>query len=139
MPESLRLNFLTPALIKFNPDGQRGSSRPVRVPEFHVLIKRLRDRINRLATAYCATEVKVDYKELGKKAEDVKISSVEGEWKKGSRKTRDGETQNLGGFIGPVTYEGDFEEFLPLLRLGEYIHVGKNAVFGNGWYQIDWG
>jgi hypothetical protein len=31
-----------------------------------------------------------------------------------------------------VTYAGDLAPFLPLLRLGELIHVGKNAVFGNG-------
>ena len=26
--------------------------------------------------------------------------------------------------------------FTPLLRIGECIHVGKNAVFGNGWFVI---
>jgi len=85
--KGLRLNFLTPTLLRFNPGGRKGFSKSVRVPEFHVVIKRLRDRINRLATAYCSTEL---------------------------------------------------EEFLPFIRLGEYIYVGKNAAFGNGWYRIDW-
>ena len=67
----------------------------------------------------------------------MKISSVQGEWQEKSRKTRAGERQNLGGFVGSITYEGDFEEFLPLLRLGEYLHIGKNAAFGNGWYRIE--
>jgi hypothetical protein len=28
--------------------------------------------------------------------------------------------------------------FLPLLRLGELVHVGKAAVFGNGRYEVSW-
>jgi hypothetical protein len=135
-PETLTLNFLTPTLLMFNLDGRRGASRPVRVPEFHVAVKRLRDRINRLATAYCGTELQVDHKKMGIKAEEVKIYSVHGGWRERSRKTRAGERQDLSGFVGSITYEGDFEEFLPLLRLGEYLHVGKNAAFGNGWYEI---
>jgi hypothetical protein len=134
---TLRLNFLTPTLLMYNPEGQKGASKPIRVPEFHVVIKRLRDRINRLATAYCGTELHVDYKELGKRAEGVQISSVQGGWQEKTRKTRAGERQDLSGFVGSITYEGDFEEFLPLLHLGEYLHVGKNASFGNGWYRIE--
>ena len=133
---TIKLNFLTPTLLRFNPRGDKGSSRPVMVPAFHVVIKRLRDRINRLATAYCSTELKVDYSELGRRAERVKIDSFRGGWEKRGRKTRSGEAQDMGGFVGTVTYEGNLQEFLPLLRLGEYLHVGKNAVFDNGWYQV---
>jgi hypothetical protein len=136
-PGPLTLNFLTPTLLMYSPDRERGTSRPMRVPEFHVVVKRLRDRINRLATAYCGTELQVDYKELGRKAEEVKTSSAQGEWQERSRKTRAGERQDLSGFVGSITYEGDFEDLLPLLRLGEYLHVGKNAAFGNGWYRVE--
>ena len=45
-------------------------------------------------------------------------------------------SQDLSGFVGEVTFEGNLEMFLPYLKLGEYLHVGKNAVFGNGWYEI---
>jgi len=136
LPKSLALTFLTPTLLMYNPDGGKGASKPMRVPEFHVVVKRIRDRVNRLATAYCRTELNVDYKKLGKKAESIKIISVQGGWQERSRKTRAGERQNLSGFVGSITYEGDFEKFLPFLRLGEYLHVGKNAAFGNGWYKI---
>lgn len=136
LDKNVTLNFLTPTLLMYNPDGKKGATKPMRVPEFHVVVKRLRDRINRLATAYCGTELQVDYKELGTKAEGVKILSVQGGWQERSRKTRAGERQDLSGFVGSITYEGDFEEFLPLLRLGEYLHVGKNAAFGNGRYRI---
>jgi hypothetical protein len=36
---------------------------------------------------------------------------------------------NLGGLlVGEATYEGDLAEFMPLIRLGELIHVGKGTV-----------
>ncbi|OPX88851.1 MAG: hypothetical protein A4E52_01161 [Pelotomaculum sp. PtaB.Bin013] len=43
---------------------------------------------------------------------------------------------NLGGVVGRVEYEGDLGEFMPLLRLGELVHVGKGAVFGMGKFII---
>jgi CRISPR/Cas system endoribonuclease Cas6 (RAMP superfamily) len=45
-------------------------------------------------------------------------------------------THDLSGFVGEVSFEGDLAPFVPYLKLGEYVHVGKNAVFGNGWYEI---
>ena len=42
----------------------------------------------------------------------------------------------MGGFIGSITFEGDFKSYLPFLLLGEYIHVGKGTSFGLGKYKI---
>lgn len=42
----------------------------------------------------------------------------------------------MGGFIGSITFEGDFKEFIPFLLLGEYVHVGKGTSFGLGKYEI---
>lgn len=41
---------------------------------------------------------------------------------------------DLSGFVGNITFEGDLTEFWPVL--GQYLHVGDNAVFGRGWYKI---
>jgi hypothetical protein len=123
------LHFLTPTTVKA--DGE-----VVSAPEFHHVIKRLRDRVNALSYFYCGEALDVDFKEIGQQAEAVKIVVVRSRWIDRSRRTRKGEQQSLSGFVGEVTYRGNLEPFLPLLRLGEYIHVGKNAPFGNGWYQI---
>ena len=42
----------------------------------------------------------------------------------------------MGGFIGLVTFQGNFKEFLPFVNLGEYFHVGKGTSFGLGKYVI---
>ena len=42
----------------------------------------------------------------------------------------------LGGFVGQVTYAGDLEPFLPLLRLGTLVHIGKGTTFGLGKYEV---
>ena len=45
----------------------------------------------------------------------------------------------LGGFVGRATFTfdgADLEQFLPLILLGKYIHVGKGTSFGLGKYEI---
>ncbi len=107
------------------------------MPQFPAFVKRLRDRVNALAYFYCGEALDLDFRELGERAEKVKEVAVKSRWIDRSRRTRRGEQQNLSGFIGEVTYRGDLAPFLPLLLLGEYIHVGKNAAFGNGWYRLE--
>jgi len=73
------------------------------------------------------------------------------DWERYSRRQR--QRMNLGGLVGQATYEGDastglstgastelstgLRPFLPLLVLGELVHVGKACVFGNGWYELE--
>lgn len=45
----------------------------------------------------------------------------------------------LGGALGTWTFEGDLAPLLPWLRLGQWLHVGKNASLGMGRYQLDIG
>ena len=47
-----------------------------------------------------------------------------------------GEIVKLDGIIGQVTYKGDFTEFVPLLLLGEQLHIGKHTSYGFGEYKI---
>ncbi len=41
-------------------------------------------------------------------------------------------------FKGLAHYQGDLEEFLPYLILGQFTHVGKGCVFGLGEYGLSW-
>lgn len=45
---------------------------------------------------------------------------------------------SLSGIVGRVAYEGPvITEFLPILALGELVHVGKSIVFGMGKYKVE--
>ncbi len=127
---TVRVDYLTPALIKH--DGVAVES-----PEFHHLIKRLRDRVNALAWFYSGTLLDVDFAAFGKRAETVQTVESRVVWVDRERySTRTGQRHPIGGFVGHAVYTGDVAEFVPLLRLGELVHVGKHAVWGNGRFQI---
>jgi len=79
----ISIRFHTPTTLKA--EGEVAT-----VPEFHVLLKRLRDRVNALAYFYCGQALDLDFKELGQQAEHVKAVDVRGRWIDCSRRTRKG-------------------------------------------------
>jgi hypothetical protein len=124
------MRFLTPTMLIA--DGA-----PVRRPTFGPIAKRLRDRINALAYFYCGNGLAIDFKAFGDDADKIVTVADSTRWVESSRYSRRREvTHDLSGFIGEVSFEGELGPFIPYLKLGEYLHVGKNAVFGNGWYRI---
>jgi hypothetical protein len=134
--EHLTLDFLTPTTLKTGSTVDRDGA-IVRRPAFHHVIKRLRDRINALATFYGDGPLALDFKALGAAAEQVETIADETHWVERTRFSRRREvTHDLSGFVGTLAVRGDLAPFLSLLRVGEYIHVGKNAVFGNGWFRV---
>ena len=135
MKESVRatkieIDYVSPTEIKY-----QGAA--VQSPDFHHLIKRLRDRINAIAWFYRGTLLDIDYAEFGKRAEAIRTVESHVEWTDRERlSSRTLQRHPIGGFMGRVIYAGDVGEYLPLLRLGEFVHVGKHAVWGNGRFEI---
>lgn len=130
--DTLSLEFLTPTRIKY-----RGKY--ICDLEFHVLMRNLLRRISMLAFFHCGFELDVDVKALITEAKMVEVRDWDLKWHDWSRySTRQNTRMKLGGFVGGVTYEGDFERFMPFIALGEQIHVGKNTTFGLGKYRINY-
>jgi hypothetical protein len=124
------LRFLTPTMLV-------AGGAPVRRPAFGAIAKRLRDRINALAYFYCGKGLEIDFKAFGDEADKICTVADSSRWVDSARYSRRREVNHdLSGFVGDVTFEGELARFLPYLKLGEYLHVGKNTVFGNGWYRI---
>ena len=105
---------------------------------FHVLLRGLLRRISSLMYFHHGKELDVDFVGLIKRAEQVETRSEDTQWVDWDRYSgrRDARI-TLGGLVGTVTYAGDLDEFRPLLKIGEYVHVGKGAVFGMGKYRIE--
>ncbi|HHL39235.1 MAG TPA: CRISPR system precrRNA processing endoribonuclease RAMP protein Cas6 [Deltaproteobacteria bacterium] len=136
--ERVTLVFLTPTRLKYNPTGERGRSAIVRKPEFHHVIRRLRDRVSALSRAYCAGPLDMDFRGLAERATGVRTVGSELRWVETARRSRTQRTRHdQSGFVGSVTFEGGLDEFLPFLLLGERLHVGEDATFGNGWYRVE--
>lgn len=129
-PLSLSLSFMTPTRLKY--DGQLSPTL-----EFHILIRNLLRRTSLLSYFHCGEQLDLDFKGLIEEAKSVKVQKENLRWVDWERYSNRQETKmKMGGFTGSVTFEGDFEKFLPILLLGEHIHVGKGTSFGLGRYEI---
>jgi CRISPR/Cas system endoribonuclease Cas6 (RAMP superfamily) len=128
--QRITIRFLTPTFLRA--DGE-----VVRRPEFHHVVKRLRDRINALSTFFGDGPLDLNFRGLGERAEKVRTVSAQIDWVeryRTSSKTR--QRHELSGFVGEATYEGELSEFLPWFALGEIVHVGKHTAWGNGWIKL---
>jgi hypothetical protein len=129
-PTSLTLHFLTPTRLV---DQGRLVPRPV----FRVVMQRLFERLSALARAYSDTPLELDFHALLQQAEQVHLVEDDTHWVElDSYSTRRQTHTPMGGFIGQATYIGPIAAFLPWLLWGQFTHVGKDAVKGNGWYEI---
>jgi hypothetical protein len=129
-PLRITISFRTPTLLRAN-------GAIIRVPEFHHLFKRLRDRINALSTFFGDGPLEVDFRNLGERAEKIRTVSSQTDWlDRFRRSSKTKQRHELSGFVGQAIYEGTLHDFLPWLAMGELVHVGKHAAWGNGWIEI---
>ncbi len=129
--DSLELRFKTPTDLR---DG----GRPVTRPLFGPLVRRLRDRASALSAFYADAPLAIDFKSLGNEAEGVRLVDDRTRRVAVERpSSRTGQRHDIGGFVGAARYEGAaIGPLMPLVRLGEVIHAGKHAAFGNGSYEV---
>lgn len=106
-------------------------------PDFHVLFRSLLRRLSSLAYFHCGSELDLDFRTLAVAAEQVCLVRDETRWFDWERYSARQDTRmSLGGIVGDAEYEGDMTALLPLVRLGEVLHVGKGTGFGLGRYTI---
>lgn len=128
--EGAILDFQTMTRIKFEDSFLRHL-------EFHMLLRSLLRRLSALSYFHHGNEWQVDFTELIKRAERVSKTADHTRWVDWERYSRRQDARmRLGGVVGQVTYRGDLAEFLPILKLGEIVHVGKACTFGMGKYRI---
>ena len=130
-PESVTVRFLTPARIKHH-------GYFIDDIDFQILMTNLTRRIALLSLCHCGEEF--DGSALIRESGDIKTSATDLHWHDWERySSRQDTRMSLGGFMGEVEFGGNLAEFMPYLKLGEYIHVGKQTSFGLGKYEVDVG
>lgn len=132
-PRRVTLEFLTPLRLQENGCAippSRLSPRP--------LLTALVRRASLLAEHYHGQPLlpQERFTELARAAGGIE-GLAQMRWRDWTRhSSRQGRTMQLGGCMGFWHLEGDLSPFRDFLRLGEKLHVGKEASFGLGRYRI---
>ncbi|MCS6804233.1 MAG: CRISPR system precrRNA processing endoribonuclease RAMP protein Cas6 [Acidobacteriota bacterium] len=130
----LRLVFLTPVRLQVQGDLQGGIS-------FELLVRNLLRRMWQLTLVHGGGELVLDHRAMIEQARSVMTVRNELRWLDWERYSNRQQTKmKLGGLVGEVEYgfagAAELGAFLPLVILGELLHVGKNTTFGLGKYEI---
>lgn len=141
--EEIEIEFTTPVNIVVNKKPQiidRNSG-------FTLFILKLYKRLFYLNELYCRNVAVRNYSqsELEQVSRnistflevDLPFNNLERKkykYENGAKKKED--DTNYGGFTGRVIFRGYLTPYLKMIKLGEYLHIGKYCTFGFGKYKI---
>jgi hypothetical protein len=128
---TLRIDYLSPVKLK-----ERGEW--VETPEFSAIARALTRRLRILSEVYGDGEwPHAEYGPLLDLADDVRLDHHETHWLDYARHSKQSGAYQVEGFVGPAWYTAeDFRPLLPVLWLGQWLHIGKSYVIGSGRYQL---
>ena len=126
----LGLRLLTPLRLRYG-------RKLVEELQFHILFRNLLRRLSALYELHCGGKLELHSKGLVERATKVEVAKSDLRWYDWERYSgRQKLRMKLGGLRGEVTFQGNLEEFIPYLLMGELLHAGKGATFGLGKYEI---
>lgn len=129
--QTIPLEILTP--MRIQRDGSPVG--PERLTARDLLVTLLR-RINHIAHLHTSQPLDADHRTLAQLAELVQVHGRL-TWRDWTRRSaRQQQEMTLGGVVGHCTLSGPLEPFWPYLHLGQWLHLGKNATFGMGQYDM---
>ena len=127
------LTFLTPLRIKKFGGYQKVEEARI---TFSVLMDLLLGRVEALSFFHCGGQWD-PVEQLRGMARQVQVVSKQLSFQSLERySNRQQRKLPLHGFVGTITFAGPLAAFLPLLRLGEYLHIGAGTAFGLGRYRL---
>jgi len=128
--KKVKLIFITPAKIKHN-------GKLLKKLDFPVLIETILRRAYLLSKFWCGYDGVYDIKGIIEKSKEIKTEIEDLRWHDFERfSTRQKRYLKFGGILGEINFEGNLKEFLPILKIGSIIHIGKNTSFGLGKYML---
>lgn len=128
--EKIEIRFLSPARFVYE-------EKLTEDIEFHILLRSLLRRLSSLMYFHCGKRLDMDFRDVIEKAGTIRIVENGLVWKDWMRhSSRQDSWRVSGGVVGSISYQGPLQDFLPLLWLGEYIHIGKQTSFGLGQLRV---
>ena len=132
--DRLTLRFQTPLRLTEKRDG---ATRLVHRFDPRPFFARLAWRLDELARAYGDDLPAANHAAALAQVAQVRVADDQTRWVDVvSYSSRTHARTPIGGLVGSVTLEGDLADLRELIVWGSLIHVGKNAVKGDGWYTI---
>ncbi|MHB2156397.1 CRISPR system precrRNA processing endoribonuclease RAMP protein Cas6 [Calditrichota bacterium GD2] len=129
MRPQVTLNFLTPTQIK-----QEG--KVVSKINFEVLLKAILRRYHRLRYIH-GDGKRIDFNIDWDAVRNIQVIRHDVEEKRFRRySNKQKRSIPIRGITGKVVLKGNLSPFYHWLKIGEYLHVGKGATFGLGWYRV---
>lgn len=127
----LCLDYLSPVKLKEHGEW-------VEMPTFSAVARALTRRLRILSEVYGGGEwPQAEYGPLLDLADTVTLEHHETHWLDYPRYSQQSGSYEIAGFVGPAWYAAeDFRPLLPLLWLGQWLHLGKGYVLGNGRYEL---
>jgi hypothetical protein len=129
---SLSLRYLSPVKVKEH-------GRWIKEPRFDAIMYALVRRLRLLSQVHGAGEwPQAEFGPLLDLAKTVRLEHDETLQSGYSRHSRQSGLQQIEGIVGQAWYAGeDLRPLLPILWLGQWLHIGKAYVLGNGRYVIE--
>lgn len=133
-PATVTLRFATPLRLQHN-----GNALPPHRLTPRPLILAAARRASLLAEFHGVddTPAAIDWKALAAEA-DALADERHLEWRDWTRySSRQQRPMTLGGVVGEWTLRGELDHSWPWLYLGQWLHLGKETVFGLGSYRLE--
>ncbi len=105
---------------------------------FSSLITSLLRRTHLLDHWHCGGRLTFDHKAVIKLSREVTTLHQDLRWLDWERYSfRQDAKLKMGGLVGSIRFQGPLTSFIPYLRLGEAIHIGKGTAFGLGMLVVN--
>ncbi|MCX8027193.1 MAG: CRISPR system precrRNA processing endoribonuclease RAMP protein Cas6 [Thermodesulfovibrionales bacterium] len=104
---------------------------------FFDFMRLLMNRLYTLTYFHCGNVFDRDHRDLLELSKSVKTVDKYLQWKDWTRySNRQQSEMKIGGVVGSFTLKGELKPFIPFLKIGEYVHIGKLTSMGLGGYRI---
>nr|WP_279162681.1 CRISPR system precrRNA processing endoribonuclease RAMP protein Cas6 [Plesiomonas shigelloides] len=133
IPSELAVTFITPARFKY-----QGLVCKTDIPNIHFLNQQILRRLIQLTRFWVMDEPEL-FDDLYAYQPNAYQQSMSchcyfEDWQRFSLKRQ--EHLPFGGLKGQISFYGELAHFIPLLKVGELLHIGGKTTFGLGKYQL---